>query len=170
METLGNGSNFAFFRKTSHLSTSRANCNVKDEYLGHLLLKLTDVPAVFSTAPPRFLIIIYKCQKGLGSARSSLWALQCLALCFLIPALLQWVHTGPSPWNSTSGVSFQRQKEQQIAKPRRDASLTNSPSCRHILYLPDFPHALLPTSCSVQYQISHERSGKCSQIMWKRGI
>lgn len=168
MKTLGNGiNNFAIFHKNSHLSTSRTNCNAQDKYLGHLLLKLTNVPAVFSTALPCFLVIIYKCQKGLGSAWS-VWALQHLALRFPIPPLLQRSHAGPSSWTALG------QKEQQIAKPRRysrsDASLTTSPSCRHVLYLPNFPGALLPTSCSVQYQRSHERSGKCSQITWKQGI
>jgi len=69
MKILGNRSNnFAFFHKTSHLSTSRSNCNAKDKYLGHLLLKLTDVPAVPSTALPCFLTITCKCQKGHASA------------------------------------------------------------------------------------------------------
>lgn len=174
MKTLGNGTNnFAIFHKNSHLSTSRTNCNAQDKYLGHLLLKLTNVPSVFSTALPCFLVIIYKCQKGLGSAWS-VWTLQRLALRLPIPPLLQRSHTGPSSWTAILGTSFQRQKEQQIVKlrryPRSDASLTTSPSCRHVLYLPNFPGALLPTSCSVQYQRIHERSGKCSQIMWKQGI
>lgn len=113
--------------------TSRASCKTKDKYMGCLPLKLTNMPtAVSSTAPPCFLLIIYKCQKGPGSARSRVRARRCLALCLLMPLPLQWIHAGHSPWTAALGTSFQRQKEQQTAKPRRGVR-------RGASHLPNFP-------------------------------
>lgn len=40
----------------------------------------------------------------------------------------------------------------------------------HLWQLHPAETSLVSTSCSVQYQKSHKRSGKCSQIMWKWGI
>lgn len=53
--------------------------------------------AVSSTAPPCFLLITYKCHKGLGTTQSSVWAQRCLALYVLIALPLQWIHAVHSP-------------------------------------------------------------------------
>lgn len=89
--------------------------DTKEKYLGHFLLELTDVPSVFSTALQHVLIIIYKWQKGLGSTQSSVQAPQCLALHFLRPSLLQWIHTGLLPPKAADSKAQERSWDRCIA-------------------------------------------------------
>lgn len=169
VETLGNLSNTViFFHETSHSSTSRANCDVT-----HCICYCIADQCVWYLFHSSSMLLDnhekVKLALGVHKAVSRPWGLLLLPL-----PLLQWIHAGPTPWTAAIGKFSWRQKEQQIANPRgdprSDALLKSSPSCRRISYLPDFPHALLPTPCSVQYHRSHERSGKLSQIMRKQGI
>lgn len=147
-----------FFHKNFHLNI---NCNVKDKYLGHLLLKMTNVPAVFHSSST---LLDNQIQMSEGS-----W--ECTKQCLGSAAFsLTCSHTTPSavgprgafPMDCYLGHVLPKAERAVDSKPRRDpasdASLTTSPSYRHILYLPNFRGALLPTSCSVQYQRCHERS------------